>query len=65
MPTATTTEDSGSKLVQNHPHDFTKKPDLNTGLLHLRQLTIHASNEIKKFLVIKSYGTSADYADEK
>src|SRR4030081_1580187 len=27
MPTATTTkEDSRSKLVQNHPHDFTKKP---------------------------------------
>jgi DNA polymerase III epsilon subunit-like protein len=27
MPTATTTkEDSCSKLVQNHPHDFTKKP---------------------------------------
>src|SRR3979409_501768 len=26
MPTATTTkEDSRSKLVQNHPHDFTKK----------------------------------------
>ncbi|MGC1953736.1 MAG: hypothetical protein WA970_14460, partial [Gammaproteobacteria bacterium] len=26
MPTATTTkEDSHSKLVQNHPHDFTKK----------------------------------------
>ena len=26
MPTATTiTEDSCSKLVQNHPHDFTKK----------------------------------------
>src|SRR5260370_9141783 len=27
MPTATTTkEDSRSKLVQNHPHDSTKKP---------------------------------------
>jgi transposase len=24
MPTATTTEDSHSKLIQNHPHDFTK-----------------------------------------
>jgi hypothetical protein len=23
-PTATTTEDSLSKLIQNHPHDFTK-----------------------------------------
>src|SRR3981081_4392646 len=29
MPTATTTkEDSRSKLVQNHPHDFTKKQNL-------------------------------------
>src|SRR4030088_3553184 len=29
MPTATTTkEDSRSKLVQNHPHDFTKKLNL-------------------------------------
>ena len=31
MPTATTTkEDSRSKLVQNHPHDFTKKQKYET-----------------------------------
>ena len=27
MPTATTTEDSHSKLIQNHPHEFTKSPN--------------------------------------
>jgi hypothetical protein len=32
MPTAaTTTEDSRSKLAQNHPHDFTMKEDKEPG----------------------------------
>jgi hypothetical protein len=30
MPTAATTEDSRSKLAQNHPHDFSMKADVGT-----------------------------------
>jgi hypothetical protein len=48
MPTATTTtEDSRSKLVQNHPHDFTmKQKKVGVELLRLNMrstaLSIHS-----------------------
>src|SRR3977135_457004 len=65
MPTATTTkEDSRSKLVQNHPHDFTKKPNFEGDN---RQRSGHEQNGFEWMpllvfcLVILALGVGAVY----